>query len=143
MKKNTKTSEKTDKQLKEIAYGKKLVLAKGKNDYINNLVNARYFLSRYNMLAEQIQTGKILESVDGCLKSMDYIRSEAALFKVRAINSFRAAHFEQLDLKKNFNLTDEDIIAIEVDYYDGKIIRETYDESYKKGSKAEFVNNDK
>ena len=134
-----KENNNSDKQEKEIAYGKQLVLAKSKNDYINNLVNARYFLARYNMLAEQIQTGGIIEKIDGCVKSIEFMRSEAALFKVRAMSAFREAHFGQLDMKKGFALTDEDIQAIEVDYYDGKIIRETYDEGYKKGSKAEFV----
>ena len=137
---NTDISKKSEKQMKEIAYGKRLVLAKSKNDYISNLVNARYFLARYNMLAVQIQTGEIKESIDGCIKTMDFMRSEAALFKVRAMVAFREAHFGQLDMKKGFGLLDKDIQAIEKDYYDGKIIRESYDEGYKKGSKAEFVN---
>jgi len=127
------------KEVKEIAYAKQAMLKKGKNDYITNLVNARYFLARYNMLAEQIQTKDIKESIDGCIKSMDYARAEAAMLKVQAIKAFREAHFGQLDMKKAFNFTDEDIQEIEIDYYDGKIIREAYDEGYKKGSKAEFV----
>ena len=131
--------EKSEKELKEMAYGKKIALAKDKNDYIMNMVNARYFLARYNMMAEQIQNDKIKESEDGCIKTMEFMRAEAALMKVRAITAFRAAHFGQIDLKKVFDLTDEDIQAIEIDYYDGKIIRETYDEGYKKGSKAEFA----
>ena len=134
-----KSKERIAKQMSEIAYGKKIVLAKSKNDYINNVVNGRYFLSRYNMLAEQVQTGEIKEKIDGALKSMEFIRSEAALMKVRAITAFREAHFGQLDMKKDFNLTDKDIQAIEIDYYDGKIIRETYEEGYKRGNKAEFV----
>ncbi len=131
---------KTEKELKEIAYGKRLVLAKSKNDYITNLVNARYFLARYNMIAEQIQTGDIKENVDGCLKTMEYLRAEAVIFKRQALAAFRAAHFGKLDLKKDFGLTDDDILEIAKDLYDGKIIRENYDEVYKKGSKAEFVN---
>ena len=137
---DAEVSKKSEKEMKEIAYGKQLVLAKSKNDYISNMVNARYFLARYNMLAEQIQKGEIKEMIDGCPKSMEFMRSEAALMKVRAITAFRETHFGQLDMKKDFGLLDEDIQAIEVDYYDGKIIRETYDEGYKKGSKAEFVN---
>ena len=64
------------------------------------------------MLAEQIQTKEILENVDGCKKSMEFIQSEAALFKVRAISAFREAHFGQLDMKKISGLTDEDISKI-------------------------------
>ena len=59
--------------------------------------------------------------------------------RVLAENADIITELGQLDMKKGFALTDEDIQAIEVDYYDGKIIRETYDEGYKKGSKAEFV----
>lgn len=135
-----KKETKSEKELKEIAYGKKLVLIKSKNDYISNMTNARYFLARYNMMAEQIQTGVIKETVDGCPKPMDYMRAEAVIFKRQAMAAFREAHFGQMDMKKDFELTDEDIQEIEMDLYDGKIIRETYDEGYKKGSKAEFVN---
>lgn len=133
-------NKKEDKEMKEIAYGKKLMLAKCKNDYITNYINARYFLERYNMMAEQIQTKDIKETVDGCPKPMAYMLAEAAVTKRQAIAAFREAHFGQLDLKKQFKLTDEDIRAIEKDYYDGKIIRESYDEEYKRGNKAEFVN---
>lgn len=131
---------KSEKEMKEIAYGKKLVLAKSKNDYITNLVNARYFLARYNMIAEQIQLKKIMESIDGVTKTEEYMRAEAAVFKRQAMAAFREAHFGQLDMKRDFGLTNEDIQNIEIDLYDGKIIREAYDEGYKKGSKAEFTN---
>ena len=57
--------------------------------------------------------------------------------------SMRNAHFAKQDLFKDFKLKEEDILAIEEDYYDGKIIREEYDESYKKGNKAEFVGTSK
>jgi len=131
--------EKTEKELAEIAYGKRMLLAKCKNDYISNLTNGRYFLARYNMMAEQIQTGDIKETVDGYIKPMEYMRAEAVVLKRQATAALRAAHFGQLDLKKDFNLIDEDIVAIEDYLYDGKIIRETYDEEYKRGKKAEFV----
>ena len=130
----------TDKELGEMAYNKKLGLIQSKNDYISNLTNARYFLERYNMMAEQIQIGKIIEKIDGCPKTMNYMLAEAAVIKRQALASFRSAHFGQLDMKKLYNLTDKDIKEIESDLYDGKIIRETYDEEYKKGNKAEFVN---
>ena len=55
----------------------------------------------------------------------------------------RNAHFAKQELFNDFKLKEEDISAIEIDYYDGKIIREEYDESYKKGNKAEFVDSSK
>ena len=58
---------------------------------------------------------------------------------MQAIMSMRNAHFAKQDLLKEFNLTEKDILALEEDYYDGKIIREAYNEEYKRGNKAEFV----
>ena len=132
-------NEKTDKQLQEIAYGKKVVLAQMKNDYVTNLINGRYFLARYNMMIKQLQNKNIKEDIDGCLKTEEYMFAEAVVFKRQALSAHRAAHFGKADLMKEFALTEEDIKAIEDDYYDGKIVRETYDEGYKKGNKAEFV----
>ena len=68
------------------------------------------------------------------------MRSEYALQKMQGIMSMRNAHFAKLDLIKDFKLTKEDIHNIEIDYYNGKIIREDYDEGYKKGKKAEIIN---
>jgi len=132
-------NKKSNKELKEIAYGKRMVLIKSKNDYFTNLTNARFFLARYNMMIEQIAAEDIKETVDGCPKTPEYLMAEAIIFKRQALAAFREAHFGVADLKNDFGLTDEDIQGIESDYYDGKIIRETYDEEYKKGSKAKFV----
>lgn len=132
--------EKTEKEKKEIAFGIKLRLASKKNDYIKNTINGRYYLARCNLLASQIQSKKIVEKIDGCLKSEEFMRAEYALMKMQAIISLRNAHFAKQDLFNDFKLTEEDILDLESDYYDGKIVREDYDESYKKGNKAEFVN---
>jgi hypothetical protein len=131
--------EKTESERKEIAFGMRLRLASKKNDYIRNIINGRYFMARCNMIAAQIQTKNIQEKIDGCPKTEEFMRTEYALQKMQAIMSMRNAFFAKQDLIKDFKLTDDDILAIEEDYYDGKIIREDYDEGYKKGSKAEFV----
>ena len=133
-----KLKEKVEKR--ELAYGMNLRLASKKIEYITNLINGRYYLARCNMISEQLNTGDIKESIDGCLKSEEYMRSEYALMKLQAIKSMRTTHFSKQELLKDFNLKEEDISALEKDYYDGKIIREAYDDSYKKGNKAEFVN---
>lgn len=131
--------EKTESEKKEIAWGIQLRLANKKNDYVRNIINGRYYLARCNMIAVQIQGKNIKEDIDGCLKSEEFLRAEYALQKMQAIMSMRNAHFAKEELFKDFNLIEEDILAIEEDYYNGKIIREEYDESYKKGNKAEFV----
>jgi len=132
---------KTEK--KEIAFGMQLRLANKKNDYIRNIINGRYYLARCNMIAVQIQNKKIKENIDGCLKSEEFMRAEYALQKMQAIMSMRNAHFAKQELFRDFKLKEEDILMIEADYYDGKIVREAYDESYKQGNKAEFVDSGK
>ncbi len=134
---------KTEQEQREIAFGMRMRLANKKNDYIKNLLNGRYYLTRMNMMAVQIQSGEIKENIDGCLKSMEFMRSEYALMKMQAIMGMRNAHFAKQELFKDFKLTQEDIGAIEEDYYNGKVVRESYDESYKKGNKAEFVDTSK
>ena len=134
---------KTETEKREIAFGMRLRLTNKKNDYIRNIINGRYYLARCNMIAVQIQNKKIKESIDGCLKTEEYARAEYALMKMQAIASMRNAHFAKQELFKDFKLKEEDILALEEDYYNGKIIREAYDESYKKGNKAEFVNSSK
>jgi len=135
--------EKTKSEKKEIVFGMQLRLANKKSDYIRNIINGRYFLARCNMIAVQIQSKDIKEDIDGCLKSEEFLRAEYALQKMQAIMSMRNAHFAKQELFSDFKLKEEDIQAIEEDYYDGKIIREAYDESYKKGNKAEFVDSSK
>jgi len=135
--------DKTETERKEIAFGLQMRMANKKNDYIRNIINARYFLARCNMIAVQIQNKKIQEDIDGCLKSEEFLRAEYALQKMQAIMSMRNAHFAKQELFKDFKLKEKDILALEEDYYDGKIIRESYDESYKKGNKAEFVDSSK
>ncbi len=132
-----KLREKVEKR--EISYGMQKVLANKKSDYIRNIINGRYYLARCNMIAVQIQNKNIKEDIDGCLKSEEFLRAEYALQKMQAIMSMRNAHFAKQDLLKEFNLTEKDILALEEDYYDGKIIREAYNEEYKRGNKAEFV----
>ena len=134
--------EKTEKEIKEMAFGMQMEITKMKNDYIRNVINGRYFLARCNMIAVQVQNKAVRESIDGCPKTLELMRTEYAMQKMQAIISMRNAHFAKKDLLER-KFTEEDIVAIEEDYYDGKVIREEYDESYKKGNKAEFVESDK
>lgn len=131
------------KSMEGLGYGMKMSLAKAKNDYIRNTINGRYFLARCNMISEQIIAKDIKESIDGCPKTEEMMRTEYALQKMQAIHSLRDAHFAKKELISDFKLNEDDIYAIEEDYYNGKIIRDTYDEAYNKNGKAGFVDTSK
>ena len=132
------------KSMEGVKHGMKMSLAKAKNDYIRSTINGRYFLARTNMIAEQIHSGEIIEKIDGCPKTEEFMRAEYAHQKMQAIMEMRNSHFAKKELKDDFKLNDEDIYAIEEDYYNGKIVREEYDEGYnKKKEQAQFVKSDK
>jgi len=124
---------------REREFGTSRVNAMSKNDYIKNLINGRYYLARCNMIADQILKEVVEEKIDGAPKSLELLKCEYALMKMQAINSMRAAHFAKIDLQK-IGMKPEDIDALEDDYYNGKIIRESYDEDYGARNKAQFVN---
>jgi hypothetical protein len=132
-------------EVAEKAYGSNLDRARNKMEYVKNLVNGRYFLERYNTIAEQIiqaeqtHSDKILELLDGVPKNIRYASAEAALFKMQAIVSMRNAHFAKDNLMNVFKMTSDEVTLLEKDYYDGKIVREDYDDEFKKRNKAEFV----
>ena len=72
------------------------------------------------------------------------MRAEYAHQKLAAMGEMRNAHFAKKELKEDFKLNDDDVYAIEEDLYNGKIIREDYDDGYDKKKKgAEFVKSDK
>jgi len=132
------------KSMEGLKFGMKMELAKAKNDYLRTTVNGRYFLARTNMIAEQLIAGDIKESIDGCPKTEEFMRAEYAHQKMAAIGEMRNSHFAKKELKDTHKLNDDDIYAIEEDLYNGKIIREEYDESYsKKKEGAKFVNDSK
>ena len=133
----TKEKKETPKKdMEGFRHSQKMALAKAKNEYIRTTINGRYFLARTNMIAEQIHAGKIIEKIDGCPKSEEFMRAEYAHQKMQAIIEMRNAHFAKEELKNDFKLTDKDIYAIEEDYYNGKIVREEYDEGYNKQKKS-------
>lgn len=155
--------DKFKKEQKEKEYGKKLVTANQKIGFVRNTVNGRYYFARCNMIADQlnaysekfsklndeqkndsvklreIEEETIKEKIDGNTKSYQYLLSEYGLMKVQAIESFRNAHFAKKELIEEHKLSSEEVDAFLDDYYNGKIIRDEYDERKPK-SKAEFVN---
>ena len=120
----------------------KVQVAKIRNDYITDIVNGRYFFARCNMIAEQLIAKTIMESIDGCIKTEEFMKAEYAHQKIQAIKSHRNAHFAKQELINKFEHTQEDFDALEEDYYNGKIVREEYDELYKKRNKTQFTNPD-
>lgn len=132
------------KSMEGMRHGMKMSLIKVRNEYITATINGRYFLARTNMIAEQIHSGNIKENIDGCTKTEEFMRAEYAHQKLAAITQMRNAHFAKKELIEDFKLNEEDIYAIEEDYYNGKIIRDVYDESYnKKKKQAGPVKSDK
>lgn len=130
--------EKARKEHKEKQYGKKLVAAGQKMGYVRNMINGRYYFARCNIIAEQLNSEKIEEKLDGRTKTKEYMIAEYGVMKMQAIECFRNAHFAKKELRKEHNLTEEEIESFLDDYYNGKIIREEYEERKPK-SKAEFV----
>lgn len=137
---NRKISRATETQKKEIAFGVQRRLINKKQEYIRNKLNGNYFLARSNMIADQLNSGKIKEKIDGMIKTVEYIRAELGLMRMQAFTSMRNAFFAKNDLLGEFKLTEKDIDDLEQDYYSGKIIRDDYDDAYRQKSKAEFVN---
>ena len=135
-KEKIKKKETPKKDMNGLRYGMKMSLIKVKNEYITATINGRYYLARTNMIAEQLHSGKIIEKIDDCPKTEEYMRAEYALQKMAAISQMRNAHFAKKELKEDFKLNDDDIHAIEEDYYNGKIVREEYDEGYERKKKA-------
>lgn len=136
--------ESAEKSMEGMKRGMKMSLIQKKNEYIRHTINGRYFLARTNMIAEQIHSGKILENIDGCPKTEEFMRAEYGHQKMQAIMEMRNAHFAKVSLKTEFKLNEEDIYEIEKDYYNGKIIRDDYDESYDTNKKqAGAVKSDK
>jgi len=129
-----------DMNRKEKEHGQLVQIAKFRNDYITELVNGRYFLERSNMIANQLNSSMIYENIDGCPKTPEFMRAEYAHQKLQAIKSMRNSFFAKQELLNRFNHTPEEIADLEKDYYDGKVVREEYDEVYKRRNKTEFVN---
>lgn len=138
-----KKKEKTPTEKKEIEFGVNLRLTNKKQEYIRNKINGNYFLARCNMIAGQLQSKKIEENIDGMTKSFEYLRAEYGLIKMQAIMSMRTAFFSRKELLEEFKLTEKDVEAVEKDYYDGNIIRDDYDDAYRRKTKAEFVDTSK
>lgn len=126
------------------SYGQSLEVAKLKMDYIREFFNGNYYIARCNMMADQIKGKKVTEKIDGCPKSLDLMRSEYALMKMQAINARRNAYFWKKDLIEKYDVTEEELNDTLNDYLMGKIVRDDYDEEFRRGrNKAKFIKSDK
>lgn len=119
--------------------------------WISCTIQGRYFMARHNMLAKAINNVPpgddpldpikvtIDETVDGGYKTLEYALAEAAVFKKQAIDKMREAYFTKKELLDKFKVVEEEFVRMEEDYYNGKIVRETYDESDQPINKSRFV----
>lgn len=108
------------------------------NHYIKSLSAAHYYIARYNMLVEQLNKGFDIEKIDGVQKSKDLLLAEARRMKIEASTKYRDSWFASQDLQK-LGRTQEQIDEAFTDYTEGPIIRDSYDEKYKRQVGATFT----
>jgi len=128
---------------KEDEYTKKLKVIGLYDQYVTNMVNARYFAARCNMIVKQLNgEEELIERVDDKPKSKEFLEAEFFLTKFRAYRAYRDAYFNLTDLKK-LGITEAEVDKMFKDRLEGPIRRETYEESFKQAGKATFVPQDK
>lgn len=122
---------------------------------VNELIPAQkkgeYYIARSNMLAEQIETGEVEETVDGKKKTKEYLIAEYRMTKISAVQCMRMAAFHRQDIL-NLGYTDEDIKEAYIEYFDkpaarfdkkGNLDATKYDEKFRRSSPVpEFVQED-
>jgi len=106
--------------------------------YCKHIITGRYFLARVNMMAAQLEKGKILESIDGAPKPREFFIAELAKMRQQAIISHRHAFFEDKSLKM-LGCKQERINNALTEYYEGKVMREWDDIYQAKNRAAEFI----
>ena len=138
---------KQKEKLAGLSHLKKVTLIRDKESYLTNLCNARFFHARVNMLIDQLDAYDkvkkdkmgIIETVDGVMKSKDYLTWEMLMAKLRARRSYMDAFFGKQELLKQ-GMTVKDISNLEKDYFEGTIRRDSYDDSMdKRKESAGFV----
>lgn len=123
---------------KEVSRAVQLDIIRLENVYVTNMADAHYYMARYNMLVEQINSEDIKENIDGCPKTKEMVLAEAQRLKIQASSKYRSAWFAKVDLNKA-GMSDEEVDKVFIDYTQGAIVRESYDEKYHKQIGAHFV----
>lgn len=108
-------------------------------NYCHAMISKRFHLARFNMMADQIKSGKIVENVDGKVKSLQYMTAEAAVEKGNAIKWSRKAFFLRKKLVDDFKCPEKRVDDALADYYEGTIDREDWGECVETISKSEFI----
>lgn len=113
--------------VKEIADNKVVVreVIRLKHEFVAASVQADYFFERAKMISQQIESGKILESVDGCPKSEDFLKAEYFNNKYKAKQKFREAYFAKRELMDKHKLTEDEVIGFVTEYFNGPTKEET------------------
>jgi len=68
-------------------------------NYVVNRLKAEFYVARCNMLAEQLDSG-IVELVDGCKKSREYVVAEYFLSKHSAVQCMAQLKVSEVELLK-------------------------------------------
>lgn len=122
----------------ELTYAQKLERVRLENQYVQNLANAHYHIARCNMIAVQLESKKVAETIDGAPKTEELLLAEYRRTKISASTCYRNAYFAKCDLNK-VGVNDEEIDAAYIDYTEGPIKRDSYDEKYHRRSGAHFA----
>lgn len=132
------------KQEESKAYQGRLRRIQLSKSYILNKVKGLFFLERANMLAEELDGAKsidslhISEKVDGVPKTVKYAQAEFFMMRMSALNCFQESYFNKCDLMK-LGLDEAAIKGIEVEMLEEPVLRESYNEDYRRERWAEFV----
>lgn len=128
-----------EEEKKELSRLQKIELARIEAVYVTAKADAHYYLTRYNMLVEQINDpSRPRELIDGVPKSPEFIAAEASRLKIAASKRFRDTWFAQQELLR-LGLSTDEIDAIYIDYTEGKIVRDSYDDKYRRPMTAGFA----
>jgi alpha-acetolactate decarboxylase len=121
MKRKQKILNKIEHKKVENEIIKEKELIRIKNALFTNYVNSKYFTTRCNMIAEQLNSGIITESVDGCQKSKDFFEAEYHITRARAIVQQREyLHCVSL-LTEKYSYTEDQIKEILIGFLNSPI----------------------
>jgi hypothetical protein len=96
-----------------------------KENYLQSIINGRYYFARSNMIANQlIPKINIVEKIDGALKSVDFVIGEYALIKKKAIHFMREANGIKNTLIKEYGLEEKELDDFVENHYKARIITE-------------------
>ena len=133
----TSRSSKPKVQEAQESFQKRMLKIRLGNSFIQAKVKADFYLARCNMILDGIEEAQkndskyVRELIDGVPKSLHYSISEYRLIKVSAIQAARQSYFDKVDfLKEGF--TEEELAKFDEEYFGKGIVRDTYDDEFRR-----------